>query len=61
MDIPDHKHCLNCGISIPPDQRFCTKKCEEEWNQKLKHRKNMFYMEFILIAILLIFLVIEYK
>jgi predicted nucleic acid-binding Zn ribbon protein len=60
MDIPEHKHCLNCGLPIPIDQKFCTKKCEEEWTLRLRRRRNMFFMEFILIAILLIFLVFEY-
>jgi predicted nucleic acid-binding Zn ribbon protein len=31
-----HKHCLNCGMSIPPNEVFCSEKCREEYLKKRK-------------------------
>jgi predicted nucleic acid-binding Zn ribbon protein len=31
-----HKHCINCGISIPPNEIFCSEKCKEEYLKKRK-------------------------
>jgi predicted nucleic acid-binding Zn ribbon protein len=31
-----HKHCINCGISIPPEEVFCSEKCREEYMKKRK-------------------------
>ncbi len=57
-EIPPHKHCLNCGIAIPPDKTFCSKKCEDEWNAMLRKKKiNMYvWLVFMAILILLLFL-----
>jgi len=40
--VEPHKHCLNCGISIPPDENFCSEKCKEEWINAIKRRKKLF-------------------
>ena len=55
--IPPHKHCLNCGIAIPPDKTFCSKKCENEWNAMIKRKKMNMYIWMAMIGILLIILV----
>ena len=52
--IPPHKHCLNCGIAIPPDKTFCSKKCEDEWNTMLKRKKMTFYVWMVFMAILIV-------
>ena len=57
--IPPHKHCLNCGIAIPPDKTFCSKKCEDEWNAMIKKKKMNTYIWMALLAILLIILVVS--
>ncbi|MCS3901000.1 DUF2116 family Zn-ribbon domain-containing protein [Methanococcus voltae] len=36
--MEQHKHCINCGISIPPEEDFCSTKCKEEF---AKRRKKM--------------------
>ncbi len=56
-NITPHKHCLNCGISIPPDQTFCSKKCENEWNRILKRKKTMMYVWVLFLVILFIILI----
>ncbi len=55
--IPPHKHCLNCGIAIPPDKTFCSKKCENEWNAMIRKKKMNMYIWLAMLAILLIILV----
>ena len=54
--IPPHKHCLNCGIAIPPDKVFCSKKCEDEWNALVRKKKINLYVWMIFLAILIIIL-----
>ncbi|WP_456419602.1 DUF2116 family Zn-ribbon domain-containing protein [Methanocaldococcus infernus] len=51
--VEKHRHCLNCGISIPPDQVFCSEKCRMEYLNRRKKMMRVQYM-FIGIAILLI-------
>jgi len=45
-----HKHCLNCGISIPPDEVFCSEKCRNEY---MKKRKKALKTQRILFAVML--------
>ncbi len=53
-EIKPHRHCLNCGIAIPPDKTFCSKKCEAEWNAMLRRKKMSIYVWMILLLILII-------
>ncbi len=55
--ITPHKHCLNCGIAIPPDKTFCSKKCEDEWNAMVRKKKRFTYVWLLFLGILLIFLI----
>ncbi|MGA1820012.1 MAG: DUF2116 family Zn-ribbon domain-containing protein [Thermoplasmatota archaeon] len=50
-----HKHCFNCGISVPTDRDICSDKCQAEWDRMLKRKKMMTYLPFIAIALLLLF------
>ncbi|AEF97029.1 DUF2116 family Zn-ribbon domain-containing protein [Methanotorris igneus] len=50
--IPPHRHCLNCGISIPPEESFCSQKCKEEFIAKRK--KMMRSQQIFFIAMLII-------
>ncbi|WP_423793059.1 DUF2116 family Zn-ribbon domain-containing protein [Methanocaldococcus indicus] len=51
--VEKHRHCLNCGISIPPDQLFCSEKCRLEYIKRRKRMMRLNYM-FLGIAILII-------
>jgi len=51
--VEPHKHCLNCGISIPPDENFCSEKCKEEWINAIKRRKKLFLYQIIALMILI--------
>jgi len=46
-DIPPHKHCLNCGVSIPPDRDTCSDKCKTEWDRMLSRKKFWNYLPLI--------------
>ncbi|HIP17166.1 MAG TPA: DUF2116 family Zn-ribbon domain-containing protein [Methanothermococcus okinawensis] len=52
-----HRHCLNCGISIPPEETFCSEKCKDEYIKKRKKIiRNQQLIFFIIFAILAIYM-----
>ncbi|ABO35552.1 DUF2116 family Zn-ribbon domain-containing protein [Methanococcus maripaludis] len=53
-----HKHCVNCGLSIPPEESFCSQKCKEEFVQKRK--KMMRSQQIFFVAMLVILAVYAY-
>ncbi|MEM1575834.1 MAG: DUF2116 family Zn-ribbon domain-containing protein [Nitrososphaerota archaeon] len=54
-----HRHCLICGISIPPDKNFCSEKCEKEYEKSMKRRRTMnIFLVLMFIIYFIIFLVI---
>jgi len=53
-----HRHCLNCGISVPPDKNFCSQKCEDEWNRMVKRKKQSTYIWLIFFVILMLILLL---
>lgn len=55
---PPHKHCFNCGVSIPVERDICSDRCQAEWDRMLKRKKLMTYLPFIGIALLLLFYVL---
>ncbi len=59
-EIPPHKHCLNCGIAIPPDKDFCSKKCEDQWNMMIKKKKRFTYIWLLFLGILFVILMFSY-
>jgi predicted nucleic acid-binding Zn ribbon protein len=58
--VIDHKHCFNCGISIPPSKDICSDKCQAEWDRLMKRKKLMTYLPFIGIALLILFYILVY-
>jgi len=50
-----HRHCLNCGISIPPDETFCSEKCKDEY---IKKRKRIMRAQLIVLFVIFVVLVI---
>jgi len=52
-----HRHCLNCGISIPSEETFCSEKCKDEYVKKRKKIiRNQQLIFFIMFAILAIYI-----
>jgi predicted nucleic acid-binding Zn ribbon protein len=59
--IPPHKHCIWCGKAVDEDKRFCSNKCEEEFNKAERRRKRSFiiYMILLMAMFLIWFLLIS--
>lgn len=47
-----HHHCPICESPIPLDKKFCSKKCEEEFNKIEKRRKYSTLLMLLLIPAL---------
>ena len=54
--VPKHKHCVNCGVSIPPEKETCSDRCKLEWDKMVKRKKYWVYIPYIIAAILMLFL-----
>jgi|UniRef100_A9A6R5 predicted nucleic acid-binding Zn ribbon protein len=50
-----HKHCVNCGLSIPPEESFCSQKCKEEFVQKRKKMMRSQQIFFVAMLVILAF------
>ena len=37
----EHRHCLWCGRMIPPDRRFCSPRCEEEYLRRQREAESL--------------------
>ncbi|MBW9221976.1 DUF2116 family Zn-ribbon domain-containing protein [Methanothermococcus sp. SCGC AD-155-C09] len=50
-----HRHCLNCGISIPPEETFCSERCKDEYVKKrkkiIRSQQIIFFIVFAILAI----------
>lgn len=55
LDVAEHKHCEVCGRVIPPDERYCSPKCEEK---AAKEKQSMERLRKIWIAMIIIFIVL---
>jgi predicted nucleic acid-binding Zn ribbon protein len=51
-DIPAHRHCPVCGISIPPEEEFCSKKCERAWEDAMRRKRKSAAIMWALIGVL---------
>jgi len=62
--IPPHKHCIICGKAIPPDQQFCSSKCEETYNRyqrKMMIERRIFYGMLVIAMFIFFILLIAYS
>ncbi len=53
-----HRHCAMCGTAVPMDERFCSTKCQQEFNDrqdKIQKTRRIWYivMAIIIIALFL--------
>lgn len=56
--IEPHKHCINCGISVPPNENFCSDKCKDEWIKIIKKRKRIILYQSIIISIFIVLIIL---
>jgi len=52
--VPPHKHCKVCGKVIPPDQDYCSSKCEAI---DLKQRKEAEFVRKVSLIVIAFFLI----
>lgn len=41
--IVPHRHCKECGISVSPNKEFCSVKCRETYENRVKKGRRMNY------------------
>ena len=51
-DIAPHKHCPVCGVSIPPEEDFCSKKCEKAWEDAMRRKRRSATIMWALVGVL---------
>ena len=54
--LPDHTHCIMCDEPIPVGEEYCSDKCKDEYQSKIKketRRMNYFYIAAIAIVLLI--------
>ncbi|MGA1822848.1 MAG: DUF2116 family Zn-ribbon domain-containing protein [Thermoplasmatota archaeon] len=56
--IPEHKHCNNCGLSIPPDREFCSTTCRTTFEKMVKRKKQIMWLPFIGAILLILFMLL---
>ena len=56
----DHRHCKVCGRAIGPEQEFCSKVCRRKREEALRSRRQLTYVMYAAIVILVILVVTSY-
>ncbi len=54
-----HTHCQICSKPVPLDEKFCSEKCREEYNEFIEKRKKKTYIFYVLLAGLLILIFLQ--
>ncbi len=57
FEIP-HKHCPICGISIPEEKKFCSRRCMEAYEELKKLERRNRILAYIAIAWFLMFVIL---
>lgn len=57
--IPQHKHCKECGLAVLKDEGFCSDECKgkHEADAKKRKRSMLFYYAILILSILLLIFV----
>ncbi|MEF8878933.1 MAG: DUF2116 family Zn-ribbon domain-containing protein [Candidatus Thermoplasmatota archaeon] len=53
VKVDQHSHCKICGKAIPTEETFCSKDCEEQYQNMYKKRKMLIYVMYGLIVFIL--------
>jgi len=56
--IPEHKHCNNCGVSVPPDREYCSDSCRSTFEKMVKRKKQIMWLPFIGAILLIMFMLL---
>jgi predicted nucleic acid-binding Zn ribbon protein len=59
-DEEDHRHCKVCGRMCDPDEQTCSRACAQERERIVRSRRNMTFLLYASIALVLIVFVARY-
>ncbi len=59
IDLP-HKHCNSCGLSVRPEEEYCSDECQRKFEKMLKRKKQLMYLPYIGIVLILLFYLLVY-
>jgi predicted nucleic acid-binding Zn ribbon protein len=54
-----HVHCVNCGLAVQADEKYCDSDCKEEHKEMLKKKRKSLltlYVGSIVVIIVLVFI-----
>ena len=57
VGIPKHKHCNNCGVSVPPGEEFCSDVCRMEFDRMVKRKRKWMWLPFVITAALILLII----
>jgi predicted nucleic acid-binding Zn ribbon protein len=43
VQIPQHKHCQNCGKAVRSKETVCSDECKAEWDRMIKKKQYTTY------------------
>ena len=56
----DHRHCKECGKVCAPDREFCSARCRERREEKLRNRRQLSYLFYAAIAVFAVLFVLSF-
>ena len=59
--VPAHKHCRECGTSIPTDEEYCSKACKKTHDERVRgKRRQMLLLYFVGVGLFALAMVLLY-
>ena len=55
---PRHKHCSSCGVSIGPDEEYCSDQCRTSFERMIKRKKQMMWLPYVGIVLIVLFYIL---
>jgi len=53
-----HRHCNNCGISVKPDEEYCSAECRTKFEKMIKRKKQLMWLPMIGAILLILFYIL---
>lgn len=60
QQIVQHKHCIHCGRATTTEKRYCSEKCEQEFDNFQQRKKLVLYANYAMIGFLVLILIFVY-
>jgi len=49
-----HSHCEVCGKAIPEGERFCSPKCQREYEERVRKQRRLIRVLYLSLAVLVL-------